>query len=209
VTLPDQSEPPALSPAAGTILAVCRSGTHPVNKVPQERIHLVAGVGVEGDRHAGGTPEQRAYEAAHKLYRSLGFSGRDPQEVRHPKLRQVHLVHVELYDELAEAGFVLAPGNLGENVTTRGLDLLGLPTGARLRLGDEAIVEVTGLRAPCRKLNDLRPGLMAATLGRDGQGRLVRKSGIMSVVVAAGDVRPGDPVRVDELPDERRPLVPV
>jgi MOSC domain-containing protein YiiM len=116
-----------------------------------------------------------------------------------PNLRQVHLIHAELHDELRAAGFKLAPGEMGENVTTRGVDLLGLPTGARLRLGAAAVVEVTGLRNPCHQLNGLRPGLMAATLDRDAEGNLVRKAGIMGVVVAGGEIRPGDAIAV-ELP---------
>lgn len=195
----------------GAVVAVARSGEHPVRKELQDEVRLIAGVGVVGDRHAGGTSEQRAYEAASRLYSSLGFGARTAaiREVRHPRLRQVHLVHAELYEELADAGFHLSPGGLGENATTRGVDLLGLPTGAHLRLGDDAIVELTGLRAPCRKLDDMLPGLMAATLARDEHGRLVRKSGVMSIVVTPGVVRPGDPVRVVRWPNEHRPLQPV
>src|SRR6185312_7345761 len=114
-----------------------------------------------------------------------------------PNLRQVHLIHAELHDELKARGFELAPGEMGENVTTRGVDLLGLPTGTRLRLGGDAIIEVTGLRNPCRQLDGLYKGLMAATLDRDAEGNLVRKAGIMAVVVIGGEVRPGDPITVD------------
>lgn len=193
----------------GTIIAVCVNNGHPVSKVPQDRVRLLEGVGVEGDRHAGGTTEQRALEAAKKLSGSLGFADRTREDVRHPKLRQVHLIHTELLDELGVAGFDLSPGQLGENVSTTGLDLLGLPTGTHLRLGDAAVVEVTGLRAPCRKLDAMLPGLMAAVLDRDERGRLVRKSGIMSIVLTGGEVRPGDPIRVDKLPEDRQPLKPV
>jgi MOSC domain-containing protein YiiM len=118
-----------------------------------------------------------------------------------PNLRQVHLVHAELHDEMEAAGFRLAPGVMGENVTTRGVDLLGLPAGARLRLGAAAIVEITGLRNPCAQLNKIQPGLMAATLDRDADGNLIRKAGIMAIVLAAGDIRPGDPIEI-ELPSE-------
>jgi MOSC domain-containing protein YiiM len=156
-------------------------------------IRLVEGLGVEGDVHAGATVKHRSRVR------------RDPTQ---PNLRQVHLIHAELHEELAKSGFDVRPGQMGENVTTRGVDLLGLPAGARLRLGDEAVVEVTGLRNPCKQLEGVRPGLMKAVLDRDSDGELVRKAGVMGVVVAGGEVRPGDPVAV-ELPSERRPLEPV
>ncbi len=121
----------------------------------------------------------------------------------------MHLIHAELHDALSAAGFTLAAGQMGENITTRGVDLLGLPAGARLRLGDKAIVEVTGLRNPCYQLDELRPGLMAATLERDERNNLVRKAGIMGIVLAGGDVRPGDPIHVVLPPAPHRPLEPV
>jgi MOSC domain-containing protein YiiM len=131
---------------------------------------------------------------------------RDPNQ---PNLRQVHLLHAELFDELRASGFEVAPGQIGENVTTRGVDLLGLPTGTRLHLGTHAVVEVTGLRNPCRQLDQFRPGLLAATLARDEQGALVRKAGIMGIVVVSGDVRPGDRVRVELPAPPYRALEPV
>ena len=131
---------------------------------------------------------------------------RDPAA---PNLRQVHLLHAELHDELREAGFEVSPGRMGENVTTRGLDLLALPTGALLHLGDSALVEVTGLRNPCTQLDGIQPGLMAATLTRDEHGGLIRKAGVMGVVVAGGEVRPGDPIRVELPPGRMLPLEPV
>jgi MOSC domain-containing protein YiiM len=131
---------------------------------------------------------------------------RDPNQ---PNLRQVHLIHAELFDELRAAGFAVSVGQIGENVTTRGIDLLGLPSGTRLYLGDTAAVEVTGLRNPCYQLDDFQPGLMEATLGRDEQGRLIRKAGVMGIVLAGGTVRPDDPIRVELPPEPRRPLVPV
>ncbi len=128
---------------------------------------------------------------------------RDPTQ---PNLRQVHLIHAELHDELEARGFDVSAGQMGENVTTRGVDLLGLPRGTRLRLGDEAVVEVTGLRNPCKQLDGFRPGLMQAVLDRDEHGNLVRKAGVMGVILAGGEVRPGDRIRV-ELPSEpHRPL---
>jgi len=120
---------------------------------------------------------------------------RDPHQ---PNLRQVHLIHNELFEELRTKGYTVAPGQLGENITTRGLDLLGLPAGTRLRLGD-AVVEVTGLRNPCTQLDRFAPGLMQAVLGRDANGQLVRKTGIMAIVIAGGMVCPGDRIGV-ELP---------
>jgi MOSC domain-containing protein YiiM len=131
---------------------------------------------------------------------------KDPTQ---PNLRQVHLMHAELFDELRAKGFSVNPGDLGENVTTSGIDLLALPAGTRLHLGATAVVEVTGLRNPCSQIDGFQQGLMAATLDKDGDGNLVRKAGIMSIVLADGDVRPGDAVRV-ELPGTRhRPLLPV
>jgi len=163
-------------------------------KPNEEGIRLLSGLGVEGDAHLGKTVKHRSRVR------------RDPSE---PNLRQVHLIHEELHEELRAAGFSVAPGQMGENVTTRGVDLLGLPTGTRLHLGDAAVVEVTGLRNPCVQLEGIQPGLMAATLGCDEEGELVRKSGVMSIVLAGGDVRPGDPIRV-ELPTEpNEPLEPV
>jgi MOSC domain-containing protein YiiM len=157
-------------------------------------IQLLAGLGVWDDAHQGVMVKHRSRVA------------RDPSQ---PNLRQVHLIHAELHDALSAQGFVLKPGEMGENVTTRGLDLLGLPTGARLRLGETAVIEVTGLRNPCLQLDGIQPGLMAATLERDARGRLVRKAGVMGIVLAGGDVRPGDPIRVELPAAPHRPLEPV
>lgn len=167
---------------SGTVTAVSRSGTHTMSKPNEDHIRLIEGLGVEGDAHLGATVKHRSRAA------------KDPTV---PNLRQVHLIHAELIDELRAQGFELVPGEMGENVTTRGVDLLGLPTGTRLRLGDAAVVEVTGLRNPCRQLNGLHKGLMAATLDRDAEGNLVRKAGVMGVVIAGGEVRPGDGIAVD------------
>ena len=148
-----------------------------------------------GDAHAGATVRHRS------------AARRDPTRAN---LRQVHLIHAELHDELAARGFPgLRPGQMGENVTTRGVDLLGLPRGTRLRLGASAIVEVTGLRNPCAQLDTIQDGLMRATLERDANGGLVRKAGVMAIVVAGGDVRPGDAVEVRLPPEPHRPLRPV
>ena len=176
---------------SGTVIAVCRSAGHTFAKATQSGIRLVAGLGVEADAHQGETVKHRSRVA------------RDPTQ---PNLRQVHLIHAELHDELKASGFSVGPGELGENVTTRGIDLLALPSGARLRLGANAIVEITGLRNPCVQLDRFQPGLMTAVLGRDERGELVRKSGVMGVVVAAGDVRPGDTIAIELPPLPHRPL---
>lgn len=173
------------------VVAVSLGAGHQFSKPVQKAIRLLAGLGVEGDAHLGVTVQHRSRVA------------KDPTQ---PNLRQVHLIHEELFDELSAAGFQLAPGQIGENVTTRGINLLGLPRGARLHIGDAAIVEVTGLRDPCRQLNDYRPGLMAAVLGRDAQGNLVRKAGIMGVVLAAGEIRAGDQIRVEPPPQPHQRL---
>ena len=165
-----------------------------MSKVPQDSINLRSGLGVEGDAHSGTTVKHRSRVA------------RDPQQ---PNLRQVHLIHAELHDELRGAGFDVAAGQMGENITTQGVDLLGLPTGTRLRLGDEAVVEITGLRNPCAQLDQFRAGLMAATLDRDEQGNLIRKAGVMGVVIAGGQVCPGDTITVELPPAPHRPLAPV
>ena len=179
---------------SATVTAVSRSPKHTLVKPNERSIRLLEGLGVEGDAHSGTTVKHRSRVA------------RDPSQ---PNLRQVHLIHGELHDELREAGFALASGQMGENITTRGVALLGLPAGTRLHLGDTAVVEVTGLRNPCAQLNRIQPGLMAATLDRDGDGNLVRKAGIMGVVVASGEVCPGDPIRVEMPPKPHRPLAPV
>jgi MOSC domain-containing protein YiiM len=126
-----------------------------------------------------------------------------------PNLRQVHLMHAELFDELRGQGFSIQPGDLGENVTTSGIDLLALPTGTRLHLGATAVVEVTGLRNPCIQLDGFQKGLMAATLDKGADGKLIRKAGIMSIVLSDGDVRPGDAVRVELPPMPHQALKPV
>jgi len=164
-----------------TVMAVNRSPGHGFSKTPADAVRLIAGHGVEGDAHAGDTVKHRSRVAI------------DPNQ---PNLRQVHLIHAELFDELAGRGFDIRPGDLGENVTTRGIDLLALPRGALLRLGEDAVVEVTGLRNPCAQIDAFRPGLLAAVLDRGSDGEVIRKAGIMGIVRAGGDVRPGDGIAV-------------
>lgn len=179
---------------SGVVIAVSRSAAHTLSKPNESSIQLLAGLGVAGDAHAGETVKHRSRVA------------RDPHQ---PNLRQVHLIHAELHDELRAAGFELSPGRMGENITTRGVDLLGLPTGARLHLGDDAVIEVTGLRNPCAQLEELQTGLMAATLDRNAHGNLIRKAGVMAIVLAGGDIHPGDTVRIELPPEPHQALQPV
>lgn len=183
---------------APRVVAVCRDGDHRFSKTPVEVITLVAGRGVDGDAHEGELVQHRSRVR------------RDPHQ---PNLRQVHLIHAELFDEARAAGHGLSPGDLGENVTTSGLDLLSLPTGTRLDLGGP-VVRLTGLRNPCAQINDFRPGLLKVVLARpDGApvgepapatgsqpsataAPVVRKAGVMSVVERGGEVVPGAVITV-------------
>ena len=174
--------------------AVSRAAAHAFSKPNADCIRLLAGLGVEGDAHLGRTVQHRSRVA------------RDPSL---PNLRQVHLIHAELHDELRAQGFEVAPGAMGENITTRGVDLLALPTGTRLRLGDAAVVQVTGLRNPCAQLDRFRQGLMRAVLDRDDDGELVRKAGVMAIVLTGGPVRAGDPLAVELPPEPHTRLAPV
>lgn len=160
-------------------------------KPNRDSITLLTGLGVAGDVHAGVTVKHRSRVA------------QDPTQ---PNLRQVHLIHQELFAELRAQGFEVAPGDLGENVTTSGIDLLGLPVGTLLRLGDEAVVEVKGLRNPCRQIDHFQDGLLKQVVGRDAEGNLVRKAGIMGVVAVGGVVRPGDRIRAELPAEPHRPL---
>lgn len=175
------------------VLAVCRKATRGISKCTEPRIVLLEGLGVEGDVHSGPTVRHRSRMA------------KDPTQ---PNLRQVHVLHCELFDELAAKGLEIKPGQMGENITTRGISLLELPRGARLRIGPQAIVELTGLRNPCAQLDGLYSGLMAAVLERSQQGALIRKAGVMGIVILGGTVTPGDPIEV-ELPSTMEPLEPV
>ncbi|WP_031048270.1 MOSC domain-containing protein [Streptomyces sp. NRRL F-5650] len=176
---------------SAVVTAVSSNGTYSFTKPNRESITLLAGLGVEGDVHAGVTVKHRSRVA------------QDPTQ---PNLRQVHLMHEELFAEVGAEGFEVTPGDLGENITTRGIDLLGLPVGTVLRVGEEAVLEVTGLRNPCLQIDHFRDGLLKQVVGRDEAGNLVRKAGIMSIVQHGGTVRPGDAITV-ELPSEpHRPL---
>jgi MOSC domain-containing protein YiiM/GNAT superfamily N-acetyltransferase len=176
------------------VVAVSLGASHAFSKSASPHIQLIAGHGVEGDAHCGVTVKHRSRVA------------RDPTQ---PNLRQVHLMHAELFGELSAQGFDVAPGNLGENITTSNLALLGLPTGTLLQFGESAVVELTGLRNPCAQLDGFQPGLMAATLGRSPQGQLIRKAGVMGIVIRGGAVRPGDEVAITLPSAPLRDLEPV
>lgn len=172
------------------VIAVACDGAHRFSKPPALLIRLREGLGVEGDAHCGATVQHRSRVA------------RDPTE---PNLRQVHLIHSELHAALRAQGFDLAPGEMGENITTAGIDLLGLSAGALLRIGADAVIEITGLRNPCAQLDRFRPGLMAATIGRAADGSLIRKAGVMAIVRAGGSICPGDTITLTA-PAQHRPL---
>jgi len=176
---------PYPNPLTGHVLSVSLSASHSFSKPVAASIRLLAGLGVEGDAHCGALVKHRY---------------RVKQNPTQPNLCQVHLLQSELYDELRLKGFEIAPGQMGENITTTGIDLLGLPTGARLLVGETSVVEVTGLRNPCVQMNHFRPGLMAAVIERKAAGKVVKKAGIMGIVLAGGEVRAGDAIRV-ELPE--------
>lgn len=176
------------------VVAVSASRSHTFSKQPALFVTLLPGLGVQGDAHSGATVKHRSRVA------------RNPTQ---PNLRQVHLIHGELFDELTLRGFDIGASQLGENITTAGIDLLALPTGTRLRLGASAVVELTGLRNPCGQLDKFRPGLMAAVLERAADGKLVRKAGVMSIVIAGGEVRVGDTIEVTLPTPPHRLLEPV
>lgn len=176
------------------VVAVSISAAHGFTKQQQPAIELIAGLGVAGDTHMGETVQHRSRVA------------KNPDQ---PNLRQVHLIHEELLTELRDAGFNVFPGAMGENITTRGVALLALPTGTRIAIGSEAVIEITGLRNPCNQLNTYQDGLMAAVLDHTEAGELVRKSGVMGIVTKGGKIFPGDEIQVS-LPDgSPLPLVPV
>jgi len=195
-----EPSPASSSPTAsghgspGRVVAVCASPVHGFSKQARPAVRLVEGLGVEGDAHAGTTVQH------------LSRVRRNPSE---PNLRQVHLVHTELFDEVAADGHRVRPGDLGENVTTTGVDLLGLPVGTVLRLGEAAVVEITGLRNPCYQIDDFQDGLLKHMLARAADGTVVRRAGVMAVVRSSGEVRPGDPVTVVLPPEPHQALAPV
>ena len=177
------------------VIGVASDAAHNFGKRPQARVRLIAGLGIEGDAHAGVTVQH------------LSRMAKTPEA---PNLRQVHLIHSELFGELAESGHDVRSAQLGENITTLGIDLLGLPCGTQLRLGECAVVELTGLRNPCRQIDDnIGKGAMAATLDRGADGELIRKAGVMAIVLQGGEVAAGDAIELVYTPGEHRPLEPV
>jgi MOSC domain-containing protein YiiM len=178
----------------GRVTAVCARRGHHFSKTPALSIRLLAGLGVEGDGHMGATVQHR-YDRR-----------RDPTR---PNLRQVHLIPSELFDELHGKGFAIAAGDLGENITTSGIDLATLPGSTRLHLGAVAVIELTGLREPCALMDKFQKGLKAATLDRNVDGGLFYKAGVMAVVLADGDVSPGDAIRIERPAGPSQPLQPV
>ena len=177
-----------------TVIGLARDSEHRFSKKPCATLRLIAGLGIEGDAHAG------------TLVQHLSRMAKEPTA---PNLRQVHLIHSELFDDLAAVGYAVEPAQLGENVTTRGIDLLGLSQGTRLKFGAEAVIEITGLRNPCHQINGLAPGLMQAVLDRAADGSVIRKSGVMAVVVTGGLVAVGDSIQLQSVPLRHTPLVPV
>jgi len=173
---------------------VARRLEHNLSKTPCDTIKLAAGLGVEGDAHYGTTVKHRS---------------RVRKNPTQPNLRQVHLIHAELFDDMAALGFTVAPAAMGENITTYGIDLLGLPAGTRLSIGADVIVEITGLRNPCNQINGIAPGLMNAMLGKDEEGNLIRKSGVMGIVVKGGAVSRDDLITAVLPPTPHQKLAPV
>lgn len=173
------------------VIAVSAHAGHQFSKTPREAITLVAGVGVEGDAHAGERVQHRSRVRA------------NPDQ---PNLRQVHLLPAELLEEVAKVGYAVGPGDLGENVLTSGIDLIRLPRGTRLRLGDAAEIEITGLRNPCAQIERFREGLLEQVVAKDAEGVIIRKAGVMGIVLAGGIVRPGDPILVTLPPELHDPL---
>ena len=173
------------------VISVHKSPTHTLSKPVQSSIKLLAGLGIEGDAHMGTTVKHRSRVKA------------DPTQ---PNLRQVHLIHSELHDELKEKGFNIPFGKMGENITTKGIDLLGLPKGTKLRIGSTAIIEITGLRNPCVQLDGIQPGLMKAVLDKDENGNSIRKAGVMAVVLKGGEIFPNDLIKIKLPEGEHFPL---
>jgi MOSC domain-containing protein YiiM len=176
------------------VASVAARGTHRVTKDIRASIRLIAGKGVEGDAHSGETVKHRSRVV------------KDPTQ---PNLRQVHLIHAELFDMLSAKGFAVGPAMMGENITTRGIDLLGLSAGAQLRIGDNAVIEITGLRNPCHQLNGLLPGLMEAVLDRANDASLIRLAGVMGIVTTGGIVVAGDAITIIDSHIPRVALQPV
>ena len=175
----------------GTILGLSKSRTHTFSKSNTNELVLIKGIGIEGDAHAGEKVKHRSRVR------------KDPNQIN---LRQVHLIHSELFDELNSKGFVVKAGDLGENICTQNIDLLGLKEDAVLKIGSSAVIRITGLRNPCSQLDRFQDGLMQAVLARGENNKLIRKAGIMAVVEESGTVKLGDPIVLMAVPEAARPL---
>jgi MOSC domain-containing protein YiiM len=186
-----QERPIAATTSTSHVVAVCRAPTHDFSKTVVDAVELMAGVGVAGDAHAGTTVKHRSRVA------------KDPTQ---PNLRQVHLLQQELFTELAADGFAIGPGDLGENITTAGLDLLALPAGTILAIGTNAVIEVTGLRNPCWQIDHFRRGVRSKVLLKTSSGQEIRKAGVMGIVVTGGRVVAGDRIRIHWPAPPHRPL---
>ncbi len=174
------------------VIAVSRSAKHTFSKPNLDVINLIAGYGVEGDAHAG------------KYIKHRFLVKKDPKR---PNDRQIHLIHIELFENLKSKGFSVQPGELGENITTKGVDLLSLPTNTKLYIGSEVVVELTGLRNPCVQIDQFHKGLLKEVLYKDNEGNLVRETGVMGIILTGGEVRLGDSIRISLPPTPFRPLV--
>lgn len=173
------------------VIAVSCSAQHTFSKPNQPFINLIEGIGVEGDAHAG-------KRVKHRYLVKIDSTK--------PNLRQVHLIQAELFDELNANGFSVGPGQLGENITTRGVDLLALPTGTKLQIGGEAVIELTALRNPCVQINNFQEGMLKAVLDRDEEGNVIRKAGVMGIVLVGGEIRPSNSITIDLPPEPHQRL---
>jgi MOSC domain-containing protein YiiM len=176
------------------VAAVCRSTSHEFSKSAVTAIRLIRGEGVEHDTHRGTKVQHRSRVR------------RDPDQ---PNLRQVHLLHSELLEALINQGYKVGAGVLGENITTTGVDLLSLSTNTVLKIGTETQIKITGLRNPCAQLDHYQKGLTGAVLDRTASGDLIRKAGIMAIVLVGGTVRSGDLITVIEPAPPHFSLQPV
>ena len=177
-----------------TVVSVSASGKHNFSKQPMSEISLIKEIGIEGDAHAGKKIQHRSRAA------------KDPDQ---PNLRQIHLIQEELFSDLKMAGFDIGPGDIGENITTKGIDLLNLPKGTILKIGSSALIEITGLRNPCIQTDSFREGLMSALVEKEPNGYIRRKAGVMGIVLEGGSIKPGDLIRIDLPAEPRNKLEPV
>ena len=178
---------------AGKVLALSKSAAHTLIKEGQNSLTLLTGLGIEGDAHLGVSVKHRSRVR------------KDPSA---PNLRQVHLIHSELHHELRKKGFKISSGEMGENITTKGIDLLALPENSRLKMGG-TVIRITGLRNPCHQLETLQDGLMNAVLDKGKNGELIRKAGVMGVVLKGGNINVGDEIEVVYPDGELKKLNPV